>query len=536
MKHKTKVSSVKRSSYTLSAENIDNISELLRQYLADRGMERKNITGIRLVMEDILLRWQAHCGEETELTISEGSQWGRPFIAFSVAGDDFNPCELSDEQDDFALKLVAALNLSFRYVYQKGRGVVCFSHASAKPNPLRTILFSVLLAVAAGLGASHLPSSAVAFCLAVATPVYNAFLHMLGCIAGPMIFLSVVYGVYSIGNISTLGTIGLRMIRSFVGNIFLTTLLAGLLMLPLVNLNLAGGVQTEQLQSIYQMILDIIPSNIVEPFMTGNSLQIIFMAVVLGVALIVLQESASVPAELCRQLNGIVGYLMKFISDLVPGFVFLCLFKMIVSGAAMQIVSSWKIVLVFAAITALLLAEQVASTSLRYHVSLGVLIKKMLPVFTIGLSTASSSAAFGTNVYDCEESFGISRKLVQFGVPLGTIIYKPAGAVRFMVLGVMLALQYDVSISIAWMATAVVVTAILAMAAPPIPGGALTCFSVLFMQLGIPEEALVLAMTMNVFLDFLITAGNLGALQLSLVRNADGLNMLNRDTLTGGKA
>ena len=41
------------------------------------------------------------------------------------------------------------------------------------------------------------------------------------------------------------------------------------------------------------------------------------------------------------------------------------------------------------------------------------------------------------------------------------------------------------------------VTGLLSLAMPPIPGGALTCFTVMNAQLGIPVEALALTITVN---------------------------------------
>ena len=61
----------------------------------------------------------------------------------------------------------------------------------------------------------------------------------------------------------------------------------------------------------------------------------------------------------------------------------------------------------------------------KCRVKLGVLIKKLLPTFLIALSTASSSAAFGTNIESCK-ALGIDKKLINFGVSIGQIIFMPS--------------------------------------------------------------------------------------------------------------
>ena len=55
---------------------------------------------------------------------------------------------------------------------------------------------------------------------------------------------------------------------------------------------------------------------------------------------------------------------------------------------------------------------------------------------------------------------------------------------------------------------AVMTSVILAVAAPSIPGGAVSCFTALFVQLGLPMEAVALMVTLSVVLDFVTTAMN----------------------------
>ena len=73
----------------------------------------------------------------------------------------------------------------------------------------------------------------------------------------------------------------------------------------------------------------------------------------------------------------------------------------------------------------------------------------------------------------------------------------------------------------------------LSIAAPPITGGALTCYTILFLQLGIPSGAAALALALNVILEFAATAVNLFCLQAELIESSGSLGMLNLDRLRG---
>lgn len=91
--------------------------------------------------------------------------------------------------------------------------------------------------------------------------------------------------------------------------------------------------------------------------------------------------------------------------------------------------------------------------------------------------------------------------------------------------------NYGVAITPVWMLTAFIISIVLAIAAPPVPGAALTCYTILFIQLGIPSEAVAVVITLNVILEFVTTAVNLFCLQTELVELSGSLKVLDTDCL-----
>ena len=58
------------------------------------------------------------------------------------------------------------------------------------------------------------------------------------------------------------------------------------------------------------MILDIFPGNVFSPFVEGNTLQIIFLAFVIGLSMIFLGQRTSSVARAVEQINHIIAFLM----------------------------------------------------------------------------------------------------------------------------------------------------------------------------------------------------------------------------------
>ena len=107
----------------------------------------------------------------------------------------------------------------------------------------------------------------------------------------------------------------------------------------------------------------------------------------------------------------------------------------------------------------------------------------------------------------------------------------PGVTIVFVAICLCMAENFGAAITPAWLLTMIVVTGLLSLAMPPIPGGALTCYTVMFTQLGIPDEALALAVAVTSMIDFIATAINLACLQVEVTTVAGQLGMLDTECL-----
>lgn len=102
-----------KQEYLLTAENIDLMSESIQEFLRSLKMNEKNILWIRLSMEEMLLKWRSHFGEECACHLATGSRLGRPYLTLTLAGEEFDPSEGGeDEMDNWSERLLANLGLS----------------------------------------------------------------------------------------------------------------------------------------------------------------------------------------------------------------------------------------------------------------------------------------------------------------------------------------------------------------------------------------------------------------------------------------
>ena len=520
------------SRYTmLSNENIDTRIKEAEQFLSEANVDGKDILRIRLAMEETLLNYQKILGETESFSLRCVKRLGRLRMELSVLGLRYDPFAGEEEGGEILRGILAGMGVAPVWQYKNGVNQIIFTPRKRKPSQILLLAVSVVLAAVCGGICTLLPEYIWSFLsVQLIAPIFNTFMGLLTAIAGPMIFLSVVWGVYSIGDTATLSKIGKRMILRFLLMSLLLALLAGAAMLPFFPLTGSGG-SSFDFSQLLQMVLDIVPGNFFTPFTQANPLQIIFVAVVIGLAMLVLGAKVTTVASFVEQSNSVIQLIMEAVSGLIPFFVFGSIFNMILSGSISTLLQSSKLLPIMLLGHVLVCAVYLLLVCVRKRVSLPIFVKKVAPTFLIGLSTASSAAAYSTNVDCCEKQLGIDRQIINFGIPLGQVVFMPGAAVIFLAAGLCMAEVYGVPISPAWLISALLITVVLAVAAPPVPGGGLTCYTMLFLQLNIPAEAVAITIALNVILEFFGTAVNLFCLQAELVELAGSLDRLDVETL-----
>ena len=517
----------------LTAQAVDACAEHVREFLADYKLSARDIRRYSMSVEEILLGTLESGNEGAKVCVEIGARLFRPQLTVSIACPPKNVCTPEEEAGVLHDTILKNIGLSPDYSYKREKNVYRFRVRKKKMNPLFKVLIALASALVIGmLGVLISKTVCVNLQEQILSPIYDTFLNMLGCIAGPMVFLSVAWGIYGIGDAATLKRIGKKMLLGNVVTVYFIIVAFTLLSLPLFRMDFSGiGAVGGELSSVFTMLLGIIPKNIFSPFVDGNTLQVIFLAVVIGIAMLFLGQKTNAVAKAVEQINYIVQFLVEFISELVPFVIFIVVLKMVWSNTGDVLLSTGKLFLIFIPAIVLMLIIYLLFTAARNKVSPLLLAKKGLATLLIALTTASSSAAFGTNTETCREKLGIDKKLVSFGVPLGMVTFKPSTAISYVVMPLAFAEIYSVPVSASWLVLLIITAGILSLATPPIPGGALASYTVLFSMLGIPPQGLAVALACDAIVDFVATGGDQFILQFALLNQAKNLGMVDEKIL-----
>lgn len=524
--------------FTFSAEDIDLTSEFIEETLAAFDLPGKDVLRTRLSLEEILLNWRDKEGLGESYTVEISRRLGRISLAVRCQGAPCDPMA-TDSDESFGTgqlgqAMLENLGLSPSWQYRNGCNVVsCSLKKKRKLSQIKVILIAVVAALALGGAGLLLPQdSRNSILTTLLDPLFNTFLSAFSCIVGPMMFLSMVWGIINIGDPRQLGVIGKKLMSRF----FLISTLCGivstLVALPVFGFKLSDTQNGQGvLQSVIKMVLDIIPGNIVEPFSSGNALQILFLGAVVGIVMILLRDRMQVLTQVVEQANAVVQLVLGVISSLTPVFIFISVLRLIMQGTlAKSAAGLLKLILLSIALSAV---EVVVETLSLMKVGLSPVqaVKKLSATFIVGLTTASSAATLPTMIDSSKKKFGVDEKLANFALPFGSVVFMPHVVNLFVVIALFTAQVYGVELTIGSIVLCVLNSVILSVAAPPIPGGTISCYTLMFLQLGVPLEAISLAVAATVVLDFPATAGQLNALLVQLVHGAKKLGMLDEKIL-----
>lgn len=518
--------------FTLCNSDIDRISASIEGFLLNRRINKKVAIRIKLAAEEFLLKYQFALGDDAPVELVCQRKFKRLRVELHIEGERVDPFAQSEESE-ILNTLLANMGLAPSWSYKKGKNLLIFSISEKIEKSEAVITLGALgLGLVLGFAAKQLPNDLGRnIGETFFQPIFETFMGFMIAVAALMIFLDMVNGICSMGDMSTFTRIGKKTITRFMAELGVFTILGIGILIPFFRIGGSGGGGFDY-HPLLELVLSIVPNNLLTPFTTGNTLQIVFIGICVGIAMLALSFKVNAVTDVVRQGNSVIQYLMEVLTRLLPAVEFLAIFTIVVTDELGMMTSVYKYPLLLLIGSIVIMIINIGRICLCFHISPVRLIKKLLPTYSICITTASSSAAFATTVMDSKRKLGINKQLANMGIPLGQVIYMPGTIVHYLCAALCMAEIYDVSITPPWLLILMVTVLIMSIAAPPVPGSAATCLTLIMTQMGIPLEAIMIVLAFDLLTDRIVTSTNILMLQTNLVMTAEKLSLLDSDKLT----
>ncbi len=342
------------------------------------------------------------------------------------------------------------------------------------------------------------------------------FISALKMLVVPLVTFSLICGVCGIGDVNTLGRVGIKAFLLFM----LTTALAITLAITVAVLvgpgegfdmtTVAQGAFTApEAPPLTQVIIDLIPGNPVAAYADGNMLQIIFFTILFAVCVLMVGEPGRPIAEAAERLNTVMMQVVTVVMHIAPLGVFALMAKTFSQqglGMILPMISYFGVV----AVVLLLHATGTLMLLLKLlgRVSPLVFLKKMRAVQVFAFSTSSSNATIPVTLRTVEKRLGVDNSTASFVVPFGATINMDGTAIMQGVATVFIANVYGIELGIAGYLTVIGMAVLASIGTAGVPGVGLIMLAMVFNQVGLPVEGIALIMGVDRLLDMMRTAVN----------------------------
>jgi Na+/H+-dicarboxylate symporter len=489
-------------SKTCIAQAVTNVEE----FFEDSGISGRDQIRLRLLIENALLTYQSRLGEDAEFEMIF-RKMGVHKVVIRVRGESIDPFEDVHEDDDYPdtifLKNLFELGTAKAYwSYHRGSNVITASALKGERAfriPGGAITVASILGFIAALITKGLPSQARTFLIDdFSAPLLSKLLGLIILVTGPLIFFSVVSGICAFDDLSSINKLGGRVIYRFLrisSGMIVFAMAVCFLFFP----GLSGGASAAfSLSTVVKMLLELIPQDLVSPFVEGKMIQVIVLAALTGAGVVILGEGVPRIRELIAEANQLTFRIMELVSKIIPLAVFLSIYKSIASNSFNSFRGSWKII---AANYMILLFCEVMLIwiTVRNRVSPREFLQKGSPVFMLAFLTGSSTLAMNKNFEVCINNYQFDEKLCDFYIPISHALFSPS-TVFPLVVAAFYASEYSGAPISAFQLLIVFILVIqLSVASPKVPGGIMATFTILLNQLGLPLDAVGMLMVANVF-------------------------------------
>ena len=263
--------------------------------------------------------------------------------------------------------------------------------------------------------------------------VGDIWLNLMKMFLVPLVVCMLVKGITSMDSPETLGRIGLKIMAFYV----FTTIVAGTLGVGLTTiLNPGKGftyeaasakdVVVNEMPSIAEFFTNMFSSNIFESFSSADMMQVLIIAVIIGVAIVLLPEGKREPVRdwfwsMSDLVMSVVGIALK----LAPIGVFCLMASSLGEHGIGILVSIGKILGVFYLCCALhLIVIYCVLCWIFTGINPVTFLKKAFPTFATAFSSCSSGATIPVSMDVATKNFECDETVASHGIPLGATVNK----------------------------------------------------------------------------------------------------------------
>ena len=320
----------------------------------------------------------------------------------------------------------------------------------------------------------------------------DLFIRLIRMVVVPLVFVTLVAGVVSMGDPSKLGSLGVKTLA-----IYMVTTLAAIvigltmavILQPGVGVDLSSAVPGEVQEAIplSERLITIVPSNPIAALAEGNILAIIFFALLVGISLLTIGHKGKPVADLMESSTEVMLRITHWVMEVAPFGVFALIAW--VAGtqgaAALFDVILLALAVLLACIVHVFIVHGLVIMQLMLKLSPVNFFRGARDAMLVAFSTSSSSATLPVSMSVAEENLGIKPLVASTVLPLGATINMDGTALYVGIVSVFAAQAFGIDLSLADYGLIAGATTLVSVGTAAVPGASLFLMAAVMETVGI---------------------------------------------------
>ncbi|RUR34322.1 dicarboxylate/amino acid:cation symporter [Vreelandella nanhaiensis] len=376
-----------------------------------------------------------------------------------------------------------------------------------------SLILRVTIALLLGVVVGIFGGDAVAVWLG---PVGDLLLRLLTFLIVPIVLFTLMVGINQ-ASVGSVGRVGRKVLLYYLASSAFA-IVVGLSIATLFNpgsgmtLDESASFSVPENPGLVDVLLNIVPNNIIGAFADQNLLGIIFTALVFGIALMKVRQSeahgksAERLYEMIEGLNAVTLKVMSGILHVVPVGVFAIVAETVSQQGLNTLLSLGDMVMVLYIALAVQLAIYCLVMRL-FGVKLRRFFREARTPMATAFATQSSSGVLPLTM-NAARRMGISQGVYGFSLPLGATMNMDGAAIRIAISAVFAANVIGTPLDLANMVQIVVIGTLISVGTAGVPGAGIIMIATVFAQVGLPIETVVLLTAIDALVGMGATALN----------------------------
>ncbi|MHB1651791.1 MAG: dicarboxylate/amino acid:cation symporter [Desulfitobacteriaceae bacterium] len=350
-------------------------------------------------------------------------------------------------------------------------------------------------------------------------PIGDAFIRLIKLIVVPIVFSTIVMGAAGNGDIKKMGRLGLKTIIWFelistiilgIGLTLVDTLQPGkgLVLNHLASRDVSSlGQYTSKVIDLKQMILNIIPTNIVDAMARNDLLAVIFFAILFGTAAAAIGKKSEPVLNFVESVANIMFKFTQMVIVTAPiGVMALMATSVGQYGVALLIPMIKLIGTVYLGLI-IIIFVLFPLVGLIFKFNYFEVSRAVLDLFLITFSTTSTETVL-PQLMDRMEKYGCPRSVVSFVIPAGLSLNCDGSTLYLSVSSIFIAQAFGVHMSIYQQLMVMLVLIVTSKGIAAVPSGSLVVLLATATAVGLPVEGVAIIAGIDRILDMARTAVN----------------------------